>query len=50
MYPVPDLDDILAVAKALGIHLGPAEAVLCQKDLLEQLQSLDTFVQARVER
>jgi hypothetical protein len=50
MYPVPDVDDVVAVAKALGIHLGPKTAVLCQKDLLEQLRSFDTFVQARVER
>ena len=50
MYPVADVDDILAVAKALGSHLGPEEAVLCEKDLLEQLQSFDTFVQAWVER
>jgi hypothetical protein len=50
MYPVPDIDDTLAAAKALGIHLGPEEAALCEKDLLEQLQSFDTFVQAWVER
>jgi hypothetical protein len=50
MYPVPDIDDTLAAAKALGIHLGPKTAVLRQKGLLEQLRSLDTFVQARVER
>jgi amidase len=49
MYPVPDVDEVVAVAKALGIHLGPEEAVLYQKYLIEQLQALDTFVQARVE-
>jgi amidase len=49
MYPVPDVDEVVAVAKALGIHLGPEEAVLYQKYLLEQLQEFDTFVQARVE-
>jgi amidase len=49
MYPVPDVDDVVAVAKALGIHLGPEEAVLYQKFLMEQLRALDTFVQARVE-
>src|SRR4029453_986242 len=36
-------------AKALGIHLGPEEAVLYQKYLLEQLAALDTFVQTRGE-
>ncbi len=49
MYPVPDVDEVVAVAKALGIHLGPEEAVLYQKYLMEQLQALDTFVQSRVE-
>ena len=28
MYPVPDIDDVVAGAKALGIHLGPKEAAL----------------------
>ena len=49
MYPVPDVDEVVAVAKALGIDLGPEEAVLYQKYLMEQLQALDTFVQSRVE-
>ena len=49
MYAVPDVDEVVAVAKALGIHLGPEEAVLYQKYLLEQLAAFDTFVQARVE-
>jgi amidase len=49
MYRVPDVDEVVAVAKSLGIHLGPEEAVLYRKHLLEQLQEFDTFVQARVE-
>jgi amidase len=49
MYPVPDVEEVVAVAKALGIHLGPEEAVLYRKYLMEQLAVLDTFVQARVE-
>ena len=49
MYPVPDVDDVVAVAKALGIHLGPEEAALYRKYLMEQLPEFDTFVQARVE-
>ena len=49
MYPVPDVDEVIAVAKALGIHLGPEEVVLYQKYLREQLQAFDTFVQARIE-
>ncbi len=49
MYAVPDVEEVVAVAKALGIHLGPEEAVLYQKYLLEQLREFDTFVQARLE-
>jgi len=48
MDPVPDVDDVVAVAKALGIHPGPEEAVLYRKDLLEPWRAFDTFVQARV--
>src|SRR5438105_13489320 len=49
MYAVPDVEEVVAVAKGLGIHLGPDEAVLYRKYLLEQLAALDTFVQARLE-
>src|SRR5215510_1051898 len=49
MYAIPDVDEVVAVAKALGIHLGPEEAVLYQKYLLEQFAVLDTFVQTRME-
>jgi amidase len=49
MYRVPDVDDVVAVAKRLGIHLSPEEAVLYRKYLLEQLQEFDSFVQARGE-
>jgi amidase len=49
MYAVPDLDEVVAVAKELGIHLGPEEAVLYRKYLLQDLTALDAFVQARVE-
>jgi len=49
MHAVPDVDEVLAVAKELGIHLGPEEAALYRKYLLEQLSELDGFVQARME-
>jgi amidase len=49
MYSVPDVDEVLAVAKQLGIHLSADEAVLYRKHLMEQLSQLDAFVQARVE-
>jgi amidase len=49
MYAVPDVAEVVAVARDLGIHLGPDEAVLYRKYLLEQLTELDTFVQARLD-
>jgi amidase len=49
MYPVPEVEEVVAVAKALGIRLGPDEAVVYRKYLLEQLTVLDTFAQARLE-
>src|ERR1700682_969695 len=49
MYAVPDVDEVVAVAKGLGIHLGPDEAVLYRKYLLEQMDAFDAFVQARIE-
>lgn len=49
MYDVPDVEEVVAVARSLGIHLGPDEAVLYRKYLLDQLNAFDTFVQARIE-
>src|SRR5215470_13398177 len=49
MYSVPSVDELVVVAKELGISLGPDEAVLYRKYLMEQLTDLDTFVQARLE-
>ena len=49
MYVVPDVDEVVAVAKELGIHLAPEEARLYRKYLTEQLRELDSFVQARLE-
>jgi amidase len=49
MYAVPDVEEVVAVAKALGITLGADEAVLYRKHLLEQLDEIDAFVQARIE-
>ena len=49
MYAVPDVDEVVAVAKELGIHLGPDEADKYRKYLLEQMAELDNFVQARLE-
>src|SRR2546422_9999893 len=49
MYAVPDVDEGVAVAKELGIHLSPDEAALYRKYLMEQLSQFDAFVQARLE-
>src|SRR5438309_4840612 len=49
MYAAPDVDEVVAVAKELGIHMSPEEAVLYRKYLMEQLSQLDAFVQARLE-
>jgi amidase len=49
MYAVPDVDEVVGVARELGIHLSPEEAVLYRKHLMEQLSQLDAFVQARIE-
>ena len=49
MYAVPDVDEVVAVAKELGIHLGHEEAVLYRKHLMEQLGAFDAFVQSRLE-
>jgi amidase len=49
MYKVPDVDDVVAVAKGLGIHLSAEEAVLYRQHLVEQLREFDSFVQSRVE-
>jgi hypothetical protein len=48
MYAVPSSAEVTAVAKSLGIHLGPDEADLYRTYLLEQLNALDTFVQSRI--
>jgi amidase len=49
MFAVPDVDEVVAAAEALGIHLGPDEAVLYRKYLVEHLDELDEFAQARME-
>ena len=49
MYVVPDVDEVVAVAKSLGIHLGADEAELYRKHILTQLDEFDAFVQARIE-
>ncbi len=49
MYAVPNVDEVVAVAEELGIHLGPDEAVLYRQYLMEMMGRLDDFVQARIE-
>ena len=38
MYAVPDVDEVVAVAKELGIHLGSDEAVMYRKYLIADAQ------------
>ena len=49
MYAVPDVDDVVALAEGLGIHLGPEEAVLYRDLLLKRMDAMDAFMQARIE-
>jgi hypothetical protein len=48
MDPVPDVNDMVAVATAVGSHRGPEKAVLYWANLLAPRRAFDTFVQARV--
>src|SRR5580693_4211467 len=49
MYAVPSEEEVIAVAKEMGINLGPDEVGLYRKYLLESLTELDHFVQSRME-
>ncbi len=49
MFHVPDVDEVTEIASSMGIHLGPEEAVLYQRYLVQHMQSLDEFVQSRLE-
>src|SRR5262249_24618234 len=49
MYRVPDVEEVVGVARSLGINLGADEPVLYRKYLLEQLADAAAFVQARIE-
>ncbi len=47
MFKRPTVDEVIAVAEKLGIHLSPDEAELYQRLLVTQLHSFDAFVQSR---
>src|SRR5437667_2113487 len=49
MYAVPDVDQVVAVAEELGIHLPPGAAPRYPKHLLEQRSQFDACVQAGLE-
>jgi amidase len=49
MYAVPDVEQVVAVAKELGIHLGREEAELYRTYLREHMETIDAFVQARID-
>jgi amidase len=48
MYAVPDADELIALARSLGIHLGAEEALVYRKHVLERLARTDAFVQSRL--
>src|SRR5258706_135464 len=47
VFKRPTVDEVIAVAEKLGIHLSPDEAELYQRLLVTQLHSFDAFVQSR---
>ena len=49
MYAVPDVEEVVSVARSLGIHLRPDEATLYRKYLIDHLDALDELVQSRIE-
>jgi amidase len=49
MFAVPDVDEVIEAARSMGMHLGPDEAVLYRKYLIDHLDELDTFVQSRMD-
>ena len=49
MFSAPDVDEVVAVAKNVGIHISTDEAALYHEYVVEQLGYLDTFVQSRLE-
>jgi amidase len=49
VYAIPDVNEVVAAAEALGMRLGPDEAALYRAQLIEQLDVLDEFVQERMD-
>jgi amidase len=49
MHAVPDLQDMIATAAGLGIHLDPEEAAFLHGFVVEQLDELDAFLQSRMD-
>lgn len=49
MFTTPDIDEMVAVAATLGIHIAADEAAVYQQHLARQLADLDGFVQSRLE-
>src|SRR2546428_13770804 len=49
MYAVPDVDEVVAVAKQRGNHPSPEGALLYQKNPMVQPSQLDAFVHVRLQ-
>ena len=49
MFKVPGIEEVIDVAKNLGIHLERDEAALYQKHLIKQMEQVDSFVQSNIE-
>jgi amidase len=49
MFKVPDVEEVVAVAARLGMHVSRDEAAVYQRYLVEQLAGIDDFVQSRLE-
>ena len=47
MDTVPDVDEVVAIARSLGMQLGADEARLYRTYLIDRLAAIDTFVQSR---
>lgn len=49
MFAEPGVDDVVAVAQAIGIQLGQEEAELYRRYLVQYLSAFDEFVQSRAD-
>lgn len=48
MFTPPDVEEVVATARAIGFHLTPDDAVLYHREVVAQLTAMDEFLQARL--